>query len=104
MDRSSALNLHAQALVIDAHNDSIVALIRHGNLTLDGQHPADWKARSGAAAYLRQYLLPLGGEDLQLDLPKMRTGGLDVAFFAVDCTRPSGNHLLYGLDTQPYWP
>ncbi len=103
MDHSSALDFHQQTLVIDAHNDSIVALIRRGNLTLDGQQPTDWKARSGAAAYLRQYQMPLGDECIQLNLPKMCAGGLDAAFFAVDCTRPWGNHLLYGLDTLGYF-
>ena len=38
------------------------------------------------------------GDGVQLDLPKAREGGLDAAFFAVDCTRPWGNHLLYFMD------
>ena len=95
-------NLHERALVIDAHNDSMIALIRRGNLRLDGSQPSDWKARAGAVAYLRQYETPLGNESVQLDLPKMKAGGLDAGFFAVDCTRPWGNHLLYGLDALGY--
>ncbi len=102
MDRSEALALHDRALVIDAHNDSIVALIRRGNLLLNGSQPENWRQRAGAVAYLRQYQTPLGADELQLDLPKMHQGGLDAAFFAVDCTRPWGNHLLYGLDALGY--
>ncbi len=95
--------LHERALVIDGHNDSIVALIRRGNLRLDGTQPADWRQRAGAVAYLRQYQTPMGDEAIQLDLPSMQAGGLDAAFFAVDCTRPWGNHLLYGLDALGYF-
>jgi len=102
MDRSEALALHQRALVIDSHNDSAVALIRRGNLRLDGSQPEHWRQREGAAAYLRQYQIPLGAEKIQLDLPKMHQGGLDAAFFAVDCTRPWGNHLLYGMDALGY--
>ena len=95
--------LHERALVIDAHNDSMVAHIRRGNLRLDGTKPDNWKERAGVAAYLRQYETPLGNEAVQLDLSKMKRGGLDTAFFAVDCTRPWGNHLLYCLDALGYF-
>ncbi len=95
--------LHERALVVDAHNDSIIAHIRRGNLRLDGIQPDNWKERAGAAAYLRQYETPLGNQAVQLDLPKMKRGGLDTAFFAVDCTRLWGNHLLYCLDALGYF-
>ena len=94
LDRTQALDLHQRALVIDAHNDSIIALIRRGNLDLSSHQHDNWKEQAGAVAYLRQYQYPLGGGKIQLDLPKMKRGGLDAAFFAVDCTRPWGNHLL----------
>ena len=94
--------LHERALVVDAHNDSIIAHIRRGNLRLDGIQPDNWKERASAAAYLRQYETPLGNQAVQLDLPKMKRGGLDTAFFAVDCTRLWGNHLLYCLDALGY--
>ena len=103
MNRSEALALHERTLVIDAHNDSMIALIRRGNLQLNGSQPDAWRQRAGAVAYLRQYQTPLGADELQLDLPKMHQGGLDAAFFAVDCTRPWGNHLLYGLDALGYF-
>ena len=95
MDEQTALRLHQDSLVIDSHNDSIVALIRRG-MSIDGAQRADFHQRDGAVAYLRQYQSP--GDGVQLDLPKVREGGLDAAFFAVDCTRPWGNHLLYCMD------
>ena len=97
-----ATALHRESLVIDSHNDSIVALIRHGNLGLNGDKRDDYLQRDGAVSYLRQFVQPLG-EDTQLDLPKMRQGGLDAAFFAIDCTRPWGNHLLYFMDALGYF-
>ena len=65
-------------------------------MSIDGAQRADFHQRDGAVAYLRQYQSPDDG--VQLDLPKAREGGLDAAFFAVDCTRPWGNHLLYCMD------
>ena len=102
MDENAARHLHQEALVIDSHNDSIVALIRRGNIGLDGSQRSDYRQREGAVAYLRQYIQPLGA-GIQLDIPKMRQGGLDAAFFAVDCTRPWGNHLLYLMDALGYF-
>ena len=102
MHKKDARRLHEEALVIDAHNDSIVALIRRGNLRLDGVQRSDYAEREGAVAYLRQYIRPLG-EGIQLDIGKMRQGGLNAAFFAVDCTRPWGNHLLYLMDALGYF-
>lgn len=100
MDEQTARRLHRDSLVIDAHNDSIVALIRRG-MSLGGAQRVDFHQREGAVAYLRQYQ-PLG-DGVQLDLPKAREGGLDAAFFAVDCTRPWGNHLLYCMDALGYF-
>ena len=97
-----ATALHRESLVIDSHNDSIIALIRHGNLGLNGDKRDNYLQRDGAVSYLRQFIQPLG-EDTQLDLPKMRQGGLDAAFFAIDCTRPWGNHLLYFMDALGYF-
>ena len=88
--------------VIDSHNDSIIALIRRGHIGLDGARQARDSRRPGAVAYLRQYQYPLG-EGIQLDIPRMRQGGIDAAFFAVDTTRPWGNHLLYALDALGYF-
>jgi membrane dipeptidase len=90
------------ALVVDAHNDSIVAHIRRGHLGFDGEPLPSERRRHDAVGYLRQYITPLG-EGIQLDIPQMRAGSIDAAFFAVDTTRAWGNHLLYGLDALGYF-
>ena len=36
--------------------------------------------------------------EIQINLPKMRQGGIDAAFFAIDVTRAWKNHLSYALD------
>jgi membrane dipeptidase len=101
MTREETLALHREALVVDSHNDSIVAHIRRGNLGLAGERGPERAYRAGVVAHLRQYLHPLG-EGIQLDIPRMRQGGIDAGFFAVDTTRPWGNHLLYAMDALGY--
>ena len=49
-----------------------------------------------AAASLREPLDDDAG--VQLNLPNLRAGSIDVAYFSVDVTRPWGNHLLYAVD------
>ncbi len=93
------LDLHTQSIVIDSHNDSIVAHIRRGNISLADEHTKNPDVHSGTIAYLRGRVPP--EEDaigIQLNIPKMRDGGIDVAFFAVDVTRAWKNHLSYALD------
>ena len=46
MNEQTARRLHQDSLVIDAHNDSIVALIRRG-MSLDGAQRADFHQREG---------------------------------------------------------
>lgn len=41
--------------------------------------------------------------DIQIDFPKMRAGGIDAAFFAVDVTLARNNHLAYALDALGYF-
>ena len=94
--------LHQNTLVIDSHNDSIVAHIRRGHLSLDGKYLPAERRHHDAVGYLRQYIEPLG-QGIQLDIPRMQAGGIDAAFFAVDTTRAWGNHLLYGLDALGYF-
>ncbi|MYF98405.1 membrane dipeptidase [Candidatus Poribacteria bacterium] len=96
---TSILDLHTQSIVIDSHNDSIVAHIRRGNISLADEHTKNPNVHSGTIAYLRGRVPP--EEDaigIQLNIPKMREGGIDVAFFAVDVTRAWKNHLSYALD------
>lgn len=94
-------SLHRDALVIDTHNDSIIAHIRRRNRGLAGQSGPDRAKEAGAVAYLRQYTAL--DTPIQLDLPLMHQGGIDAAFFAVDTTRPRGNHLLYCMDALGYF-
>ncbi len=96
---TSILDLHIKSIVIDSHNDSIVAHIRRGNISLADEHTKNPDVHSGTIAYLRGRVPP--EEDaigIQLNIPKMRDGGIDVAFFAVDVTRAWKNHLSYALD------
>ncbi|MDE0084105.1 MAG: hypothetical protein OXU23_00205, partial [Candidatus Poribacteria bacterium] len=96
---TSILDFHNQSLVIDSHNDSIVAHIRRGNISLADEHTKNSDQHSGTIAYLRGRVPP--EEDaigIQLNIPKMRQGGIDAAFFAVDVTRAWKNHLSYALD------
>jgi membrane dipeptidase len=102
VDEEAARELHSRAVVIDSHNDSTVAYIRRGNLGLNGERERGKRSRhAGAVAHLRQYTYPLG-EGIQLDIPRLQTGGVDAAFFSVDCTRAWGNHLLYTMDAIGY--
>ena len=91
--------LHEQALVIDSHNDAIVAHIRRGNVSLADENIRNPIDPIGTIAYLRG---PVPPEEkaigIQLNIPKMRQGGIDAAFFAVDVTRAWKNHLAYALD------
>jgi membrane dipeptidase len=100
----AAAALHRQALVIDAHNDSIVFHIRQGNRSMSGEPDPRLAQRDGIVRYLRGPLdSALRGAEAQIDFPKMRAGGLDVAFFAVDVTRAWRNHLAYALDAHGFF-
>ncbi|MCG9129203.1 dipeptidase [Candidatus Poribacteria bacterium] len=98
-DTTSINDLHNKSLVIDSHNDSIVAHIRRGNISLKDKSRKCVKAHNGTIAYLRGKVPPEEEQiGIQLNIPKMRQGGIDVAFFAVDVTRAWKNHLSYALD------
>ncbi len=95
--------LQADALVVDSHNDTIVAHIRRGNLSLSGRSEGGSR-HSGVISFLRGHEDPRpGAADIQIDYPKMREGGIDVGFFAVDVTLARGNHLAYALDAFGYF-
>ena len=99
---TNAQSIHKDALVIDSHNDTIVSHIRRGNLSLTGEGMK--KSHSGTVLYLRGPLgPPATSMDVQIDFPKMRAGGVDAAFFAVDVTRAWNNHLAYALDAIGYF-
>src|SRR5262249_38045689 len=94
-----AAELHRDALVIDAHNDTIVSNIRRGHRSLGGARDPRLAHLEGIVHLLRG---PLPAEERewhgQGDLPKLDAGGLAAAFFAVDVTRAWRNHLAYAMD------
>lgn len=97
------MGLHRDALVIDSHNDTIVAHIRRGNLSLErGQEGTD-ERYSGTISFLRGHQeSPPGVAGIQINFPKMRQGGIDAAFFAIDVTLSLKNRLTYALDGIGY--
>jgi membrane dipeptidase len=104
VDAREVEQLHRDALVIDSHNDTIVSLIRRGNLSITGREAPHLSHLSGTVSYLRG---PLETEAYawngQVSLPKLRAGGIDAAFFAVDVTRAWKNHLAYALDALGFF-
>lgn len=101
---TSAAQLHHQSLVIDSHNDAIVALIRRGNESITGLPAPHLASREGTVQFLRGPLEPQAyAWTGQINIPKMRAGGINAAFFAVDVTRAWKNHLAYALDALGYF-
>jgi membrane dipeptidase len=96
--------LTRDALVIDSHNDSIVAHIRRGNLSFERGAAGASERHSGTIAFLRGHEDPRPGAAwLQLNFPLMREAGIDAGFFAVDVTLAFQNHLAYALDGFGYF-
>ena len=97
MDREAAArDLHSAALVVDSHNDSIVVHLRRRGLSIAGSGAPRRDEPRSAVAALRDPLDDDAG--VQLNLPNLRAGSIDVAYFSVDVTRLWGNHLLYAVD------
>ena len=95
----SSIDLHNEALVIDSHNDTIVGHIRRGNASIADMETPNRVRHDGTIAYMRGPLDSAASQmDIQINLPKMRQGGVDAAFFAIDVTRAWKNHLSYALD------
>lgn len=94
--RMNPLELHRDALVIDSHNDSVVAGVFAGDGL--GGRPTRY-ASSGTIAQLRGAFPGRAAKaSIQLDLERMRDGGIDAAFFAVCVTKAWNNHAAYALD------
>jgi membrane dipeptidase len=91
--------LHRDTLVIDAHNDAIVSHIRRGHRSFSEGESAHLTHLGGTVHQLRG---PLEASAYawngQVTFPKLRAGGVDAAFFAVDVTRAWKNHLAYAMD------
>jgi membrane dipeptidase len=93
--------LHREALVIDTHNDTLVAHIRRNRLSLVRGIAGAEARHEGTIALLRgQYDTP--PVPIQIDLPLMRASGMDAGFFAIDVTVAFQNHLAYALDGIGY--
>ena len=95
----SAMNAQhgSTRLVADSHNDAIVSLIRRGGQSIAGP---DAPARNEPRSAIEVLSGPIdsGSDPIQVDVPKLKAGGVNVAYFAVDVTLAWGNHLLYALD------
>ena len=78
-DQMDSAQLHARAMVIDLHNDTIVAHIRRGNWSLaDGECEAKHE-HTGMISFMRGHEPPRAGADpIQINLDKMRRGGIDM--------------------------
>ncbi len=92
-----ASHFHTRSLVIDGHNDTIVSHQRRGTTSLSGG-PFLHETK-GTVSYLRGHLAsPAADIEIQINFPKMRSGGIDAALFAIDVTLARNNHLIYALD------
>jgi membrane dipeptidase len=95
--------LQKSALVIDSHNDTIVAHIRRGNFSLEGGPEGAEARRAGTIAFLRgEEEARRGAAVIQINFPKMRAAGIDAGFFAIDVTTALKNRLAYALDGFGY--
>jgi membrane dipeptidase len=104
LDPSEVEQLHHDALVIDSHNDAIVSHIRRGCLSITARDAPHLARLEGTVMYLRGPLeTGAYAWNGQINLPKMRAGGIDAAFFAVDVTRAWKNHLAYALDALGFF-
>lgn len=91
-------------MVIDSHNDSIVSHIRRGNLSFGPGGNGHLERLDGTVRLLRGPLeTEAYGWNGQVSFQKLRQGGIDAAFFAVDVTRAWGNYLAYALDALGFF-
>jgi len=72
--KSTFERVHEEAVIVDSHNDTIMAHKRLG-ISLNERT-----------------------SKTQVDIPRLREAKVDVAFFAVDVTRAVKNYLTYALD------
>ncbi len=97
------LDVHRDALIIDAHNDAIAAHICRGRLSLERGPDGAERRHQGMSAFLHPYERPMPGADfIQINFPLMRQAGIDAAFFAVDVTPAIKSWLTFALDVFGY--
>ncbi len=94
--REGSTLLNDVSIVIDSHNDSIVTHMRKGGLPFNPTLPKRNEDGPGVVRLVRDPLPH--STPIQLNVPTMRAGGVDVAYFAIDVTRARNNHLAYALD------
>jgi len=92
-----AANLTKEALVIDSHNDTIVAHIRAGRKSLFGDAAGTAPQEFSTIEMLRGPMSP-SALGFQIDFCRMAAAGIDAAFFAIDVTLAAGNRLTYAMD------
>lgn len=95
--QSTASEIHTSSLVIDSHNDAIVAYLLLKGQSIAGPDAPTRAEPESIVTFLRGSLMPPERE-MQVNLPNLRAGGIDVVYCAVDVTRVLGNHLLYAMD------
>ena len=96
-------SFHAGALVIDSHNDTIVAHLRRGDVGMNGvprERPRF--PEHGIVDFISGRPAPGTAEPVQIDFPLMKAGGIDAAFFSVDVTTAHGAHLAYAMDAHGF--
>lgn len=100
MDAQELLN---DALVIDGHNDTIVAHIRRGNLSVARGQEHRVGDHAGTIGFTRGHEDPRGqAAEIQIDAPLMRASGIDAGLFAIDVTLARHRHLSYAVDGLGY--
>jgi membrane dipeptidase len=93
-----AIELQRRTLVIDLHNDTLVAHMRQRNASVAQRGVYYGAERNGIVTGPYGNLRPGPFEPLQIDLPGMRDVGLSAGFFAVDVTQAHNSHLAYAMD------
>ena len=100
----NAEDLHKEALLIDSHNDTIVAHILKGGYSFFGEGTRGQDNPPGMIeATMRPGDSPARAAPIQINFPKMCKGGIDTAFFAIDVTRPFKSRLTFALDGFGYF-
>jgi len=94
-----AAELLRDTLVIDGHNDTIVAHIRRDNASICAPEDHLEERYVGTIAFPRRHAHVMGPPSpFQIDLHKMARVGIDAAFFAIDVTAAFHQRLVYALD------
>ena len=98
------IQVHKDSLVVDSHNDLIVAHIRRGNQSISDDPKPDRIRHSGTVSFLRGLLSEdQRKQEVQASFSKLRAGGINAVFCAVDVTMAWKNHLAYALDAFGYF-